>query len=44
MKGKYPAAELAEIPEGRVRQVKQIRVPQLDAERHIVELAPDLLM
>ena len=41
MKGKYPSAELAEIPEGKVRQVKKLNVPQLDAERHIVELAPE---
>jgi 16S rRNA (guanine527-N7)-methyltransferase len=41
MKGKYPSAELAEIPESQVRQVKKLNVPQLDAERHIVELAPE---
>ena len=41
MKGKYPSAELAEIPKDKVRQVKKLNVPQLDAERHIVELAPE---
>ena len=41
MEGKYPSAELAEIPKDKVRQVKKLNVPQLDAERHIVELAPE---
>jgi 16S rRNA (guanine527-N7)-methyltransferase len=41
MKGKYPSAELAEIPKDKVRQVKKLNVPKLNAERHIVELAPE---
>lgn len=42
MKGKYPAAELAEIPAGKVRQVKKLNVPELNAERHVVELVPEI--
>lgn len=42
MKGKYPAAELAIIPKLNIKQVKKLRVPQLAAERHIVELVPNL--
>ena len=42
MKGKYPAAELAEIPAGKVRQVKKLNVPKLNAERHVVELVPEI--
>ena len=42
MKGKYPAAELAEIPAGKVRHVKKLNVPELNAERHVVELVPEI--
>jgi len=42
MKGKYTAAELAEIPAGKVRQVKKLNVPKLNAERHVVELVPEI--
>ena len=37
MKGVYPADELAELPEGwRLRDSHVLRVPGLDAERHLV--------
>ena len=42
MKGKYPTAELAEIPARKVRQVKKLNVPELNAERHVVELVPEI--
>lgn len=42
MKGKYPTAELAEIPAGKVKQVKKLNVPELNAERHVVELVPEI--
>ncbi|NJN45279.1 MAG: 16S rRNA (guanine(527)-N(7))-methyltransferase RsmG [Candidatus Competibacteraceae bacterium] len=42
MKGVYPATELAELPPGfRVEGVYRLNVPELDAERHLVHLAPD---
>lgn len=39
MKGRHPAAELAGLPRGwRLAGVHAVRVPGLDAERHVVEL------
>lgn len=40
MKGRYPAAELKDVPEPyRVVAVMELTVPGLDAERHLVQLA-----
>jgi 16S rRNA (guanine527-N7)-methyltransferase len=37
LKGHYPQAELAEIPRGwRLEQARQVQVPELGAERHIL--------
>ncbi len=42
MKGIYPDDELARLPTGyRVVGVYSLRVPYLDAERHLVHLAPE---
>ena len=39
MKGRYPDAELAAIPKGwRVMAVHELRIPELDEQRHLVEL------
>jgi 16S rRNA (guanine527-N7)-methyltransferase len=40
MKGVRPDAEIARLPEGAVaRSVQRLRVPMLDAERHLIEVA-----
>lgn len=42
MKGALPEAELLELPEGyKVMGVHVLRVPDLDAERHLVRLVPE---
>ncbi|MEE4380145.1 MAG: 16S rRNA (guanine(527)-N(7))-methyltransferase RsmG [Candidatus Competibacteraceae bacterium] len=42
MKGVYPATELATLPPGfLIKGVYRLNVPELDAERHLVHLAPD---
>ena len=39
MKGRYPDAELAAVPEGwRVVAIHELKVPGLDEQRHLVEL------
>ena len=39
MKGRYPDTEIADLPaEWAVRQVHELQVPELDAERHLIEL------
>src|SRR5579863_7184279 len=41
LKGHYPHAELAEIPRGwRLEQARQVQVPDLGAERHILSFMP----
>ena len=41
LKGHYPHAELAEIPRGwRLEQARQVQVPALGAERHILSFVP----
>ena len=41
MKGAYPETEIAELPPAfRVREVVRLRVPGLDAERHLVLIGP----
>ncbi|MFT3906642.1 MAG: 16S rRNA (guanine(527)-N(7))-methyltransferase RsmG [Steroidobacteraceae bacterium] len=41
MKGRYPADEIAALPPGwRLIDAQRIAVPQLDAERHLIRLAP----
>ena len=42
MKGQYPAAELEGIPAALVRKITRLQVPQLGAERHAVELSPEV--
>ena len=42
MKGQYPTAELEGIPAALVRKVTKLQVPLLDAERHAIELSPDV--
>ena len=42
MKGQYPDAELEEIPTALVRKITRLQVPLLGAERHAVELSPDV--
>ena len=42
MKGQYPTAELEGIPAALVRKVTKLQVPFLDAERHAIELSPDV--
>lgn len=42
MKGVYPRAELDELPRGyRLKEVHPLTVPDLFAERHLVQLVPD---
>ena len=42
MKGVYPATELAEIPDSyQVEVVHELKVPYLNAERHLVVVAPN---
>jgi 16S rRNA (guanine527-N7)-methyltransferase len=44
LKGRYPADELAQLPPGwRLQQVRALRIPGLDAERHILSFAPQAL-
>lgn len=39
MKGRYPLEEIAELPVGwGVKQTHRLHVPELDAERHLLEL------
>jgi 16S rRNA (guanine527-N7)-methyltransferase len=39
MKGRYPAGELEDLPPGiRLLAVHRLKVPGLEAERHLVEL------
>ncbi|HPE59592.1 MAG TPA: 16S rRNA (guanine(527)-N(7))-methyltransferase RsmG [Thiolinea sp.] len=41
MKGRYPADELGSLPPGwSVRKTHRLQVPDLDAERHLLELGP----
>ena len=42
MKGQYPTAELEGIPAALVRKITRLQVPQLSAERHAVELSPEV--
>ena len=42
MKGQYPTAELEGIPAALVRKITKLQVPLLDAERHAIELSPDV--
>ena len=40
MKGVVPSEEIAALPAGwRVREMHQMRVPGLDAERHLIVVA-----
>jgi 16S rRNA (guanine527-N7)-methyltransferase len=44
LKGRYPSAELAELPPGwRLEQVRALAIPGLDAKRHILRLVPQAL-
>ncbi len=41
LKGRYPVAELAELPAGwRLEHSRALRIPGLNAERHILRLVP----
>ena len=41
LKGRYPADELAELPRGwRLEDARALRIPGLEAERHILRLVP----
>ena len=41
LKGRYPHAELAELPPGwRLESARAVQVPHLNAERHILSLVP----
>jgi 16S rRNA (guanine527-N7)-methyltransferase len=41
LKGRYPDDELAELPRGwRLQGARAVRIPGLDAERHILRLVP----
>ena len=39
MKGRHPAEELRAVPRGWRAKVSVLRVPGLDAERHVVALS-----
>jgi 16S rRNA (guanine527-N7)-methyltransferase len=39
MKGRHPAEELSAVPRGWRAKVSVLRVPGLDAERHVVALS-----
>lgn len=42
LKGQYPSGELAALPRGwRVAAVREVRIPGLAAERHIISLVAD---
>ena len=44
LKGRYPADELAELPLGwRLEHSRALRIPGLNAERHILRLVPQAL-
>ena len=44
LKGRYPADELAQLPPGwRLQHSRALRIPGLDAERHILRLVPQAL-
>jgi 16S rRNA (guanine527-N7)-methyltransferase len=44
LKGRYPADELAQLPPGwRLVQVRALRIPGLDAERHLLSFVPQAL-
>jgi 16S rRNA (guanine527-N7)-methyltransferase len=44
LKGRYPADELAQLPAGwQLQHSRAVRIPGLDAERHILRLVPQAL-
>jgi len=44
LKGQYPADELAQLPAGwQLQHARAVRIPGLDAERHILRLVPRAL-
>jgi 16S rRNA (guanine527-N7)-methyltransferase len=44
LKGRYPADELAQLPAGwRLQHSRALRIPGLNAERHILRLVPQAL-
>ena len=44
LKGRYPSDELAQLPPGwQLQQVRALRIPGLDAERHILSFVPQAL-